>query len=136
MNGTQDPELTIKELTEMTNNFGGEVIDLGKGGDFGMINPLEIVMDVDSEEAASSGAGYTVLTKTLQTLKAFMKYYAPNIEEDVLTLFGEIVLETYARFGIAYNTNFAHYTSQDYPIMQDVYVTVTSKLTSMTDTAV
>ena len=125
-----DPE---GELTEMTNNFGGEVIDLGKGGEYGMINPLEIVMDVDNEEAATNGAGYTVLTKTLQTLKAFMKYYVPNIEEDVLTLFGEIVLETYARFGIAYNTNFAHYTSQDFPIMQDVYITVTSKLTSMTE---
>jgi len=125
-----DPE---GELTEMTNNLGGEVIDLGKGGSYGMINPLEIVMDVDAEEAASSGAGYTVLTKTLQTLKAFMKYYAPNIEEDVLTLFGEIVLETYARFGIAYNTNFAHYTSKDFPIMQDVYITVTSKLTAMTE---
>ena len=125
-----DPE---GELTEMTNNFGGEVIDLGKGGSYGMINPLEIVMDVDTEEAASNGAGYTVLTKTLQTLKAFMKYYAPNIEEDVLTLFGEIVLETYARFGIAYNTNFSHYTSNDFPIMQDVYITVTSKLTSMTE---
>ncbi len=125
-----DPE---GELTEMTNSFGGEVIDLGKGGDYGMINPLEIVMDVDTEEAASNGAGYTILTKTLQTLKAFMKYYSPNIEEDVLTLFGEIVLETYARFGIAYNTNFAHYTSKDFPVMQDVYVTVTSKLTSMTD---
>ena len=125
-----DPE---GELTEMTNALGGEVIDLGKGGIYGMINPLEIVMDVDNEEAASNGAGYTVLTKTLQTLKAFMKYYSPNIEEDVLTLFGEIVLETYARFGIAYNTNFAHYKSQDFPIMQDVYITVTSKLTSMTE---
>ena len=125
-----DPE---GELTEMTNNLGGEVVDLGKGGEYGMINPLEIVMDVDAEEAASSGAGYTVLTKTLQTLKAFMKYYAPNIEEDVLTLFSEIVLETYARFGIAYNTNFSNYTSKDYPTMQDVYVTVTSKLTSMTE---
>jgi len=125
-----DPE---GELTEMTNALGGDVIDLGKGGAYGMINPLEIVMDVDTEEAASNGAGYTVLTKTLQTLKAFMKYYTPNIEEDVLTLFGEIVLETYARFGIAYNTNFAHYTSQDFPIMQDVYITVTSKLTSMTE---
>ena len=125
-----DPE---GELTEMTKNYGGEVIELGKGGQYGMINPLEIIMDVDTEEATNTGAGYTVLTKSLQTLKAFMKYYAPNIEEDVLTLFGEIVLETYARFGIAYNTNFAHYTSQDFPIMQDVYITVTSKLTSMTE---
>ena len=125
-----DPE---GELTDMTNTLGGEIIDLGKGGAYGMINPLEIVMDIDTEEAASNGAGYTVLTKTLQTLKAFMKYYSPNIEEDVLTLFGEIVLETYARFGIAYNTDFSHYTSNDFPIMQDVYITVTSKLTSMTE---
>ena len=125
-----DPE---GELTDMTNTLGGEIIDLGKGGSYGMINPLEIVMDIDTEEAASNGAGYTVLTKTLQTLKAFMKYYSPNIEEDVLTLFGEIVLETYARFGIAYNTDFSHYTSKDFPIMQDVYITVTSKLTSMTE---
>ena len=75
-----------------------------------MINPLEIVMDVDAEEAASGGAGYTVLTKTLQTLKAFMKYYAPDIEEDVLTLFSEIVQDTYARFGITFQTHYLRLT--------------------------
>ena len=125
-----DPE---GELTEMTKNYGGEVIDLGKGGQYGMINPLEIVMDSDDDQISNQGLGYTVLTSTLQTLKAFMKYYSPNIEEDVLTLFGEIALETYARFGIAYNTNFSHYKSKDFPRMQDVYVTVTSKLSSMTE---
>ena len=123
-----DPE---GELTEMTKNYGGEVVDLGKGGQYGMINPLEIIMDSDDNPQNNQGLGYTVLTSTIQTLKAFMKYYSPNIEEDVLTLFSEIVLETYARFGIAYNTNFSHYTSKDFPIMQDVYITVTSKLTSM-----
>ena len=125
-----DPE---GELTEMTRNYGGEVIDLGKGGQYGMINPLEIVMDSDDDMINSQGLGYTILTSTLQTLKAFMKYYSPTIEEDVLTLFGEIAMETYARFGIAYNTNFSHYKSKDFPRMQDVYVTVTSKLTSMTE---
>ena len=125
-----DPE---GELTEMTKNYGGEVVDLGKGGQYGMINPLEIVMDSDDDQITNQGLGYTVLTSTLQTLKAFMKYYSPNIEEDVLTLFGEIALETYARFGIAYNTNFSHFKSKDFPRMQDVYVTVTSKLTSMTE---
>ena len=125
-----DPE---GELTEMTKNYGGEVIDLGKGGQYGMINPLEIVMDSDDDQISNQGLGYTILTSTLQTLKAFMKYYSPNIEEDVLTLFGEIALETYARFGIAYNTNFSHFKSKDFPRMQDVYVTVTSKLTSMTE---
>ena len=125
-----DPE---GELTEMTNNFGGEVIDLGRGGDFGMINPLEIVMDVDAEEAASGGAGYTVLTKTLQTLKAFMKYYDPNIEEDVLTLFSEIVQDTYARFGINFQTDFTKFTPENYPTFSDVYATIYGKLTSITE---
>ena len=124
-----DPE---GELTEMTKNYGGEVVDLGKGGQYGMINPLEIVMDSD-DDISNQGLGYTILTSTLQTLKAFMKYYSPNIEEDVLTLFGEMVLETYARFGIAYNTNFSHYKSKDFPIMQDVYITVVSKLRSITE---
>ena len=61
-----DPE---GELTEMTRAYGGEVIDLGRGGQYGMINPLEIVMDSDDEAGASQGAGYSILTKTLQTLK-------------------------------------------------------------------
>ena len=60
----------------------GTVIDLGKGGEFGLINPLEVIIDADEDEIRQ-GLGYTVLTKTLQFLKAFMKYYDPSIEEDV-----------------------------------------------------
>ena len=124
-----DPE---GELTEMTQNAGGTVVDLGRGGTFGMINPLEIILDIDPEEI-KQGLGYTVITKTLQSLKAFMKYYSPDIEDDVVTLFGEIVLETYNRFGINANTDFSNFKSDSFPIMQDVYATVTSKLTSITE---
>ena len=42
-----DPE---GELEEMTRLYGGDFIDLGRGGDFGMINPLEVVLDTDEEE--------------------------------------------------------------------------------------
>ena len=124
-----DPE---GEISEMTTMYGGEVIDLGKGGEFGMVNPLEIVMDADDEEI-KNGLGYTVLTKTLQTLKAFMKYHSPDIEEDVLTLFSEVVQDTYARFGITFNTNFSGFTSKDFPIFQDVYATVVGRLNSITE---
>ena len=109
-----DPE---GEISEMTTMYGGEVVDLGKGGEFGMVNPLEIIMDADEEEIRS-GLGYTVLTKTLQTLKAFMKYYSPDIEEDVLTLFSEVVQDTYARFGINFNTDFYKFTNKNFPIFQ------------------
>ena len=124
-----DPE---GELEDMVRLVKGDFLDLGKGGDFGMINPLEIVSDVDEEEIAQ-GLGYTVLTRSLQQLKAFMKYYSPSIEEDVLALFSEKVQETYKRFKIDRNTNFAALKSEDYPTFDDVYATVKAGLTSMTD---
>ena len=124
-----DPE---GEISEMTTMYGGTVVDLGKGGEFGMVNPLEVVIDADEEEI-KHGLGYTVLNKTIQTLKAFMKYYSPDIEEDVLNLFIEVVQDTYKRFGIDFNTDFSRFTSKDFPIFQDVYATVNGRLTSMTE---
>ena len=124
-----DPE---GELGEMVNMMKGDFLDLGKGGDFGMINPLENVVDVDETEI-EQGLGYTVLTRTLQQLKAFMKYYNPSIEEDVLTLFSEIVQDTYKRYKIDYETDFTKLTSADFPTFDDVYATIKGRLLSMTD---
>lgn len=122
-----DPE---GELEEMTRNLGGDFIDLGKGGDFGMVNPLEVIVDVDEDEL-KEGLGYTVLTRALQSLKAFMKYYDPSIEEDVLAMFSEVVQDTYKRFHIDFETDFTNFTSTDYPTFSDVYSTIKGKLLSM-----
>ena len=124
-----DPE---GELEDMAYSLGGDFIDLGKGGELGMINPLEIVSDADEDEIAQ-GLGYTVLTRTIQQLKAFMKYYSPSIEEDVIAMFSEVVQETYKRFKIDYSTNYNLLTSEDYPTFDDVYNTVKGRLISMTD---
>ena len=124
-----DPE---NELEEMTRSFGGDVIDMGKGGEYGLINPLEVIVDADNDEIAR-GLGHTVLTKTLQSLRAFMKYYDPSIEEDVLNMFSEIVQDTYKRFGIDFNTDFTRFTSADYPTFSDVYATVKGKVTALTE---
>jgi len=124
-----DPE---GELEEMVRNVHGDFIDLGKGGNFGMINPLEIVVDADEEEI-EQGLGYTILTRTLQQVKAFMKYYNPSIEEDVLTMFSEVLQDTYKRFKIDYNTDFTQLTSADYPTFDDVYATIKGRLLSMTN---
>lgn len=122
-----DPE---GELEGMTKLYQGDFIDLGKGGEFGMINPLEVVLDADEDEM-KNGLGYTVLTRTLQTLKAFIKYYDPNIKEDVLTLYSEVIQETYRRFGIDFNTDFTKFTSKDYPTFKDVYATIRGRLNAM-----
>ena len=122
-----DPE---GEFEDMTRLYGGDFIDLGKGGEFGMVNPLEIIMDADEEEI-KQGLGYTVLTRTLQSIKAFIKYYDPSTEEDVINMFSEIVQDTYRRFGIDFTTDFSKLTSQDYPTLKDVYATIKGKLLSI-----
>ena len=124
-----DPE---GELEEMTKLYGGDFIDLGKGGEYGMINPLEIIMDADEEEI-KQGLGYTVLTRTLQTLKAFLKYYDPSVEEDVVTLFSELVQDTYRRFGIDFNTDLSKFKTDDYPTFKDVYATIRGRLMAMAE---
>ena len=124
-----DPEGEISNMTQM---YGGQVIDLGKGGAYGLINPLEIIVDAD-ETDIKNGLGYTVLNTTIQNLKAFMKYYSPDIEEDVLNMFSEVVQDTYARFGINFNSDFSRFTSNDFPVMQDVYETIVARLRSMTE---
>jgi len=115
-----DPE---GELEDMARLYGGDYIELGKGGQFGMINPLEVIVDADEEEIRQ-GMGYAVLTRTLQTIKAFMKYYDPSITEDVLNIFSEMVQETYRRFNINFDTDFTKFSSKDYPTFKDVYATV------------
>ena len=124
-----DPE---DELREITQTYGGDTIDIGKGGEFGLINPLEVVIDADEEEI-KQGLGYTVLTRTLQFLKAFLTYYDPTITEDVLTMFSDVAQDTYRRFGIDFNTDFSKFTSKDYPTFSDVYATIKGRLMSMTE---
>ena len=122
-----DPE---GELEEMCQRYGGDFIDLGKGGEFGMINPLEVVVDADEDEIAQ-GLGYTVLTRTIQTVKAFLKYYDPSIEEDVLNMFSEVLQDTYKRFGIDFNVDFTKFKPTDYPTFKDVYATIKGRIISM-----
>ena len=124
-----DPE---GELEDMANSFDGDFISLGKGGSYGMINPLEVIVDADEEEMRQ-GLGYTVLTRALQTIKAFLKYYDPSIEEDVVNMFSEVVQETYKRFGIDFDTDFTKYKSEDYPTFKDVYATINGRLLSMAE---
>ena len=124
-----DPE---GELEEMCKNVNGSFLDLGKGGEFGMINPLEVVPDADQDEL-EQGLGYTVLTRALQSLKAFMKYLTPSIEDDVLAMFSEVVQDTYKRYKIDFDTDFTQLSSDDFPTFDDVYATIKGRLLSMPD---
>lgn len=124
-----DPE---GELQEMAATLQGDFIDIGAGGHFGMINPMEVILEADEEEL-KSGLGYAVLGKTLQFLKAFMKYYDPTIGEDVLTLFGDMARLTYERFQMSYETDFTRLSSEQYPTFSDLYETIVRRIEAYGD---
>jgi type IV secretory pathway VirB4 component len=124
-----DPE---GELTNIVNMIGGDFIDLGGGGSLGMMNPLEVIVDYDSEDLAE-GIGHRIFASTLSQLKAFMKYYQPSIEDDVLAMFSDVVQETYKRYRMDDEADFTQFTSADYPTFDDVYATIRGRLLSMTD---
>ena len=121
-----DPE---GEYEDMSKLYDGDFINLGLGGEYGMINPLEIVVDVDKEEAGAE-VGKAVFVAAIQTLKTFMMYYDPSIDEDILNLFNEVVIETYQRFNINVNTDFTQLKSEDYPTFSDVYKTIRGRILS------
>ena len=118
--------------SHIRNNYQIVAIDPEGELEYGMVNPLEVIVDADEDEIRQ-GLGYTVLTRTLQTIKAFMKYYDPSITEDILNLFSEVVQDTYRRFGMDFNSDYTKFTSNDYPIFQDVYATISGRLKSMSE---
>ena len=119
-----DPE---GEFEDMCSLYSGDFISLGQGGEYGMINPLEVVSDSDDDSQAS----YTVFAQTISSVKAFLKYYDPTMEEDVVNMFSDVLQETYQRFNINEKTNFNTLSSSDYPTFKDVYATIKGKILSM-----
>lgn len=121
-----DPE---GEYENMAKLYGGDYISLGMGGSYGMINPLEIIVDIDSDEGKGE-MGKAIFINALQNLKTFMLYYDPSIEQDILNLFDEVLIETYQRFNINVNTDFTTLKSEDYPTFSDVYKTIRGRILS------
>ena len=62
-----DPE---DEIGEMARAYGGDTIDLGNGGEYGLINPLQIMVDADDNGVQNSR---TSISLTTRILKAFMR---------------------------------------------------------------
>ena len=121
-----DPE---DEFREMAVSYGGDIVDMGKGGQYGLINPLEIVPDSDEEDVIS----HAVFARAISSLKAFLKYYNPEVKTDVLNMFSDIAQDTYKRFGMDELTDYRRFTSKDFPTFSDIYRTIQGKLMSITE---
>ncbi len=114
-----DPEREFKDLCL---NVGGCWIDCGTGTQ-GIINPLEVrrsTSDVD-EDKDSVKEYNNDLSKHFQTFRTFIKYYLQDLSAYELTKIEEILIEVYKDKGIDFDTDLSKLSSNDYPIMQDLY---------------
>ena len=118
-----------QEYEDLCNNLGGCYIDLMSGAI--LINPLEpkewsdnaSEADADSPEAFRKS---TRLSQHISFLKDFFRVYKDFDDAQIDAL--EILLtRLYGKFGITDNTDYDKLTSDDYPVMADLYAIVESE---------
>ena len=118
-----------QEYEDLCNNLGGCYIDLMSGAF--LINPLEpkewsdnaSEADADSPEAFRKS---TRLSQHISFLKDFFRVYKDFDDAQIDAL--EILLtRLYGKFGITDNTDYDKLTSDDYPVMADLYAMVESE---------
>ena len=118
-----------QEYEDLCNNLGGCYIDLMSGAF--LINPLEpkewsdnaSEADADSPEAFRKS---TRLSQHISFLKDLFRVYKDFDDAQIDAL--EILLtRLYGKFGITDNTNYDKLTSDDYPVMADLYAIAESE---------
>lgn len=122
-----DPEREFRDLCE---NVGGCWIDCGTGTS-GIINPLEVRLGADDFDDKDSKDVNNDLSKHFQTFRTFIKYYLQDLSAYELTKIEEILIEVYRDKGIDFDTDLSKLSSDDYPIMQDLYDKTREKLTEV-----
>lgn len=120
-----DPEREFRDLCE---NVGGCWIDCGTGTS-GIINPLEVRLGAYDFDDKDSKDVNNDLSKHFQTFRTFIKYYLQDLSAYELTKIEEILIEVYRDKGIDFDTDLSKLSSDDYPIMQDLYDKTREKLT-------
>lgn len=120
-----DPEREFRDLCE---NVGGCWIDCGTGTS-GIINPLEVRLGADDFDDKDSKDVNNDLSKHFQTFRTFIKYYLQDLSAYELTKIEEILIEVYRDKGIDFDTDLSKLSSDDYPIIQDLYDKTREKLT-------
>ncbi|MBO5954704.1 MAG: ATP-binding protein [Clostridia bacterium] len=139
-----DPE---QEYDIMTYNLGGKVIDVGTNKS-GILNPFHImasledldsatdgeeeIADEDIEEIVKKGTNKTFFTH-LQFLEQFFRAILEGISSDAFETLNTLVVELYNKKGINQYTNIGELKAEDYPIFDDLFELIQSKLKTVKD---
>ena len=110
-----------QEYEELSENLGGCYIDLMSGRY--IINPLEPRAwsdDSDTEDTVETFRKVTRLSQHISYLKDFFRTYKDFTDSHIDII--EILLSRlYCNFGITDSTDYDKLSSEDYPIMSDLY---------------
>jgi len=139
-----DPE---QEYDIMTKNLGGKNIDVGTNKS-GILNPFHIMasledLDSDTEgmeevadneidELVKKSKNKTFFTH-LQFLEQFFRAILEGISSDAFETLNTLVVELYNNKGINQYSNIAELKAEDYPIFDDLFELIQSKLKTVQD---
>lgn len=124
-----DPEREQKYLCK---KMGGTWINAGGGS--GRINPLQVrVLPTDPDEVGEDETGLPDLAAYLMHLKAWFQMACPGITASQLNYLEKMLIITYEKFGMNWDSDFSGYKNTDYPIMSDLLVTINEYTDKETD---
>ena len=139
-----DPE---QEYDVLTKNLGGKVIDVGTNKS-GILNPFHIMASLEDLDAASEdeedvddqniddlvakGGNKTFFTH-LQFLEQFFRAILEGISSDAFETLNTLIVELYNKKGINQKTNIGKLKAEDYPIFDDLFALIQSKLKTVKD---
>lgn len=123
-----DPEREYKTLCK---KLGGTWINAGGGT--GKINPLQVrILPTDPDEDGEEESGLPDLAAYLMHLRAWFQMACPDITISQLNELENILLKTYNRFNMNWDSDYTKFKNTDYPIMSDVYEDIEKELKTVT----
>lgn len=125
MRGTRiyimDPE---KEYVKMVlEEMEGEVIRVGANAGNAMINPLQIrsVASSSQNEKNPDEEDVASLASHLKTVETFFDLYLEGMTPNQKALLKDTIIEVYKKHGIGFDTDIGTLTSDDFPIISEIY---------------
>ncbi len=106
-----DPENKIRTLIEKTN---GSFFNLGTSN--ARINVFDLKpISSDEDEEVDMYNTRLAIYNVVEDIKIVFSYLYPSIKEETLAIIGDLVVNTYKKVGIDFNTDFRPLTAVDYP---------------------
>lgn len=134
-----DPE---KEYDFLTTRLKGKVMDVGSGMQ-GRINPFHITPSLKEDDDEEETSENSYKTKTLdiqndynghlQFLEQYFRVIFAGMNSDAFEKVNSLVIEMYNEKGIDETTDIENLKPEDFPIFDDLYRLVKTKIQSETD---